>query len=491
MAAGSVLLLALAPGYSATDPLAEVLAQAATDFISVKQAVQAVQQRLGEVDRALEASAGTVVAMPAGDEWRRRAGELRASLKRRTALLASFADRAGRVAQPVDAAEPIAELRDELRAAGFIDQLRAFVADSPGGTMDAARVDAAAAAFVAARLDLMAVLDRLQKQIDIVRDQSELRSALYGGDDDPRYQQLVAQYGSAFANASAYRPSTPREVFRPTSADKAVEVVLIWDEPEGEWYRLKGDLPLEKIFEDAYAGLGRRPTPGQLKFFADNFAQVKTREATAAAVAQYLAVLPEQPAASEAWAKVEDAAKITAVLGDPQMFRKKFVYDGPFRGQTLDVLDKLRRGLRQQGTDRAVRELDAMVAGHGITLESQWDEGVVPATATVRVVAWFSDKPQTKFNSVWRFEKEKVTIDIDNGHGSGVRRGNVVRSEGSLPAHNCTATDVRTFLPGGKLAFDAVYTCAVDDGATRVENVSGAGTWEIVAPRPLRGRAKR
>jgi hypothetical protein len=500
LAACCGVLVAASPSASATDPLADVLAQADAEYGAIKQDAQTLRQRLGDIERALdesEAAVGRSAAVTSEQraEWRQRLEDVRASLKNRSRILAKFADYGQLISQATDAADTIADVQEALRADEFVGRLRALAADATGAGANAARLDEAVAAFAAASLDLAAASNRLQKRLEITRDQAEVRSALYGGEQDPRYRQLIAQYGAEFANAAAYRPSTPREVFRAPANDKAADVALIWDEQEGEWYRLKGDLPLEKIFQEAYAAIGRRPTPGQLKFLAENYAQVKTREATAAAVADYLsATVRQQPALSELFAKVSDATKMSADLDDPETFRKKFVYDGQFRGWTLDVLDQLRRGLIGQGgaREQALRELDALVAGHGITLESQWAEGVVPATATVRVIAWFSAKPKNKFKSIWRFEKEKVTIDIDGGHGYGARSGNVVRSEGSLPAHNCTATDVRTFKPGGKLTFEAVYTCALDDGTTRMENVSGAGTWKFVSPRPRsRGKAKK
>jgi hypothetical protein len=480
------------------DPLAEFLAQLDGEYGKIKQSVQSGRQRFAEVAQALDDTAAffagaSAMAPDQRDEWRKRFEDVRALLKAQSSVLAKFDGYAQLVGQATDAADEVSALYESLSIDQTIDRLRALVSDAIGGGANAAQLDGAVAALAAARLGLITAADRLRKQSVVIRDQSELRSVLYGGEQDPRYRQLSAQYGADFANQTSFRPSTPREVFRPSPSDKAADLALIWDEQQGEWYRLKGEVPLEKMFQEAYVALSRRPTPGQLKFFAENFAQVKTREATAETISNYLgATVPGRSGLTEIFAGVREAPKMSAVLKDPELFRKKFVYDAQFRNWTLDVLDQMRRNFISHGamTDRA--ELDALVARHGITLESQWAEGVVPASATVRVVAWFSDNPKNKFRSVWHFEKEKVTIDIDNGHGYGVRGGNVVRSEGSLPAHNCTASDVRTFKPGGQLTFEAVYTCALDDGATRIENVSGAGTWEMVSPRTtVRGKAKR
>lgn len=332
--------------------------------------------------------------------------------------------------------------------------------------------------------------DQLQKRLNLARNQAQLGSTTAGGQEDQRFRQLVAQYGQDFAAAAIYAPSSPPEVFRPS--DRSLDAALIWDEQAEEWYRVKGDVPVETIFRDVSSALGRPPTPGQLKYLADNYGQVEKRQAMVAAFTNYLreAAREESKPQNQAFAHLADRGNLLTALGDAEMFRVKFVYDGQFRSWLLDRLDQLRTDLVKQGpaAQPSLRELDALLDLHGTTLDSQWAQGVLPAVGAVRVVAWFSDSPKKKFVSTWRFEKEKVAIDIDGGHGHGTRKGNVVRSEGSLPGRNCTATDVRTFKEGGGLTFSAVYTCALDDGTTKVSEVSGGGTWQIVSARPKVGQ---
>ena len=137
-----------------------------------------------------------------------------------------------------------------------------------------------------------------------------------------------------------------------------------------------------------------------------------------------------------------------------------------------------------------LHDLDTLSRRHGIILDSQWAQGPLPETGEVRVVAWFSDNPKIKFASTWRFEREKVTIDVsngdarNNGHAQGIRTGNVIYSERSIPGRNCVASDERVFEKGGKLTFSSVYVCTLQNGTTQINNVSGAGTWEILSSRP-------
>ncbi len=172
-------------------------------------------------------------------------------------------------------------------------------------------------------------------------------------------------------------------------------------------------------------------------------------------------------------------------------FSAGFVYDPAFRGRVLDELDKVRRDLIGQGpgAKAALDDLDKLAKQHSIALDSQWAQGVIPAVATVRVVAWYSGKPKNKFTSTWQFEKEKVTVDIangrhadGNGYAHGIRSGDVIRSEGSIPGRNCSMSDERTFKQGGLLTFSTAYTCKLEDGTVQTSNMTGSGTWQVVSP---------
>jgi hypothetical protein len=311
---------------------------------------------------------------------------------------------------------------------------------------------------------------------------------------DPRYRQLVAQWGDSLADAASYLPSSPWELFRPVARNGGTtpNVALIWDEQHREWYRIDGNVAVEAIFRDAYMSLQSRPTPGKLKYLADNIGQVRAQEAAADALATYLRDAGRDAGTprNQAFTHRAEPEEIQAGLRDLPTFRAKFVYDAAYRAVVLETLDRLRQDLVTQGAtaEADVRELDTLLGRHGITLDSQWAQGPLPENGDVRVIAWFSDNPKARFASTWRFEREKVTIDAhngdvrNNGPAQGIRTGNVVRSERSLPRRNCIASDERVFAKDGKLTFSSVYVCTLQDGTTRINNVSGAGTWQVVSP---------
>lgn len=374
--------------------------------------------------------------------------------------LAEFGARAAAIERAVDLGPALHELGEGLR-------------DENPGTPLRAIADAA---------------DRIGAAVEAARARAQLRGEAYGGADDPRYRQLVAQWGEAFADGATWAPTTVWDVFRPTTrpGDKSLDVALIWDEQGSEWYRIDGGIPVETVFMDGSVGLGRRLSAGKLKYLAENHDEIARWAVAADGFWHYAKGAAEdgQSPRGQAFARVAGEHAVLTRLSELEPFGLKFVYDASFRATVLDALDGLRRDLVKQGVpaEAALRDLDAMLAKSAITLESQWAEGVIPANATVRVTAWFSNSPRTRFVSTWRFEKEKVTVEIDKGYAQGIRAGNLVKSEGSIPGRNCTASDEREFKDGGNLSFTAIYVCTLADGSTQVNNVSGAGTWRIVPP---------
>jgi hypothetical protein len=463
------------PSSTATPAAATPDATIAADFAAVSAAAAASHRALAPLDRALAGLAARRGAAAADLGF----GRARAALRRHDESLARFAGFVALTPSWSDAGHEVAAVLAAVRPED-VDALAA----ATGGTMG----DDVATALAAYRQAVGALVGAggpLVERIRARREQDRLAGAAHGGKDDPRYRQLVAQYGETLADASVYVPSSPSELFRPRVAppEKVFDVALLWDEQDAEWYRLPGDVPVEEMFRDVFIASGKRPTPGQLKYLAGISAQVALRAATLDALAEYLqtAAGGDGPAA-QAFARAPDGVAMRDALAEPWRLRARYVYDAAQRARTLGVVDQVRRDLVAQGASAAgaLKTLDDTLERFGLTLDSQWAVAVPPAVADVRVTAWFADDPKTRFVSTWRFDKEAVRIEIDQGRAIGVRRGNTVQTEGSIPGRNCTATDTRTFAPNGTLTFSASYSCVRDDGIVDVNNRVGAGTWELV-----------
>ncbi|MDC7788530.1 hypothetical protein PQJ75_15435 [Rhodoplanes sp. TEM] len=457
-----------APGPSAD-------ATIATDFASLTAAAATTRGTLQPLEHALDALAARRRA-EAGDLGFSRA---RDSLGSHREALARFAVFAALVPSWHDLGHEAGLLLATVKP-DDVDALAAAVGGTAGHD-----VGTALAAYRQAVGVLAAAAAPLRERLAAARDRDRLAGEARGGQDDPRYRQLVAQYGETLADASVYVPSAPPELHRPRTApaEKVFDVALLWDEAEDEWFRLPGDVPVEEIFRDVFIAAGKRPTPGQLKYLAGIHPQITARRATVDALAAWLraAATGEGPAA-QAFAAAPDAASMRAALDEPWRLRARYVYDAAYRQSTLAAVDQVRKALVGQGAagTAALRSLDALLDRHALTLESQWAVAVPPAVGTVRVTAWFRDDPKTRFVSTWRFDKEQVRIEIDQGRANGVRRGNMVETEGSIPGRNCVATDRRSFAPNGTLTFSASYRCIRDDGRIEVNDRIGAGTWEVV-----------
>ncbi|RAI45250.1 hypothetical protein [Rhodoplanes roseus] len=476
-AAAALLLLSLivwpgdAPGQP-TDPSADATISA--DFAAVTAAAAASRRALQPLDRALAVLAARDRTAP--DD--RGLGPIRVVLGRHAEALDRYAGFAALAGSWRDLGYELAALLAAVRREE-IDALSAGIA--PG--QDAAT---ALAAYRQSIDSLTATAAPLHDRVTASRERDRLAGESRGGKDDARYRQLVGQLGETLANASVYVPSAPPELYRPKvpPAEKVFDVALVWDEAEGEWLRLPADVPVEEIFRDVFIASGRRPTPGQLKYLAGIHSQILARQATIDAFADLLrAARAGEGSTAQAFARSADGPAIRKALDEPWRLRARYVYDGAYRAWTLGVIDQIRRDLVTQGAAAAdaLRSLDELLDRHGLTLDSQWAVAVPPAVGSVTVTAWFRDDPKTRFVSTWRFEKEQVRIEIDQGRANGVRRGNTVQTEGSIPGRNCVATDTRSFAPNGTLTFSASYRCVRDDGTIEVNDRSGAGTWEIAA----------
>lgn len=492
------LTLGGAAAQSQSDPLAAAFSQRDSELQSIKaDAAKAralrnsLQREIAGLRRHVEGRKDLPPAQARLIGEQLRQGD---AVMRRHAALDRFAPHTDHIRIATDAAYELELLMKALRD----DRLKSASA----GLRDAAvkagdatsRLAEISEAYEASISGLSDAIGATMQEIVAMRARARLKSALYGGVNDARYLQLVGDAGKEVADAAIFEPTAPWEIFRPVaqSGRRAPDFALIWDEPEQDWYRVNAALPLEAIFRDAFIGLGKRPSAGRIKYIVDNIAQVNTQHNAATALARYLndASGENGTPAKQALARLPDAAKVADALRDPEVFRAKFVYDNAFRAWVFEVLDKIRQDLVNQGASATafLKRLDALLAAHAIMLESQWAKAGLPAKANVRVVAWFSDRPDKTFVSTWMFDREKVTIDANNGDvqnngpGQGIRSGNVVRSERSMPGRNCVASDERVFEEGGRISFSSVYVCTREDGTLQTNRVSGGGTWEVVSP---------
>ncbi|MCX7427664.1 MAG: hypothetical protein NTW96_18800 [Planctomycetia bacterium] len=363
------------------DPLAEALAETDAEFRAVKDGVATAKDKIDEVEKNLVAAEEFLRdrpdLAPADPAERKRLlktlGASRESLAKHADTLEKFGDYSGKVTDALDVVYEVDALQKAIASDDLSVQLRTLGEAMMKYGGKAPLIGKALEVYGEMTTGLVDATDRLHKEIVEVRNQGSLGSGTYGGQKDPRYQQLIRQFGREFAQSATFAPTSPREVFRPI--DKPRSAVLLWDDDEGEWYRFDGGVLIETVFRDVRAARGDRPTVVQLKHLAENYAQIESRQAMAEAFRDYLrqaAAVGLSPR-NEALPKAAGAGRVLLSLDDLDVFRARFVYDGQFRGGVLTVLDEMRIDMVKQGSSakRSVAELDALVARHGVTLASQ------------------------------------------------------------------------------------------------------------------------
>lgn len=380
-------LIVLCGGVSAAvdDPLAETLEQTDAEFRAVKDGVATAKDKFAEMETNLGLAEDFLKQHPElapaeRERLLKSLGTARESLSKHAETLDKFGEYSGKVTDALDMAYEVDALRKAIVSDDLGVQLKTLgeAMKKYGGKVPL--IGEALEAYGEVTTGLVDATNRLQKQIVEARNQGTLGSGTFGGDKDPRYKQLVRQFGKEFAQSSTFAPTFPREVFRPI--DKPRSVVLLWDEEEQAWYRLDGEVPIETVFRDVRTARDDRPTVVQLKHLGENYAQIEQRQAMAAAFREYLrqAAAPGLSPRSEALQKAAGAGSLLASLQDVERFRARFVYDGKFRSGVLTVLDEMRGDLVKQGASakNALAELDALVRRHGVQLDSQ----AVTQTAT-------------------------------------------------------------------------------------------------------------
>lgn len=242
----------------------------AADFADLATAAATTRGALQPLERALDALAARRRA-EVGDLRFSRARDALGSHREALTRFAAFA-------ALVPSWRDLGHEADLLLAAVTPEDVDALAA-AAGGTAGHDVVTALAAYRQAVGV-LVAAATPLRERLAAERDRDRLAGRARGGSDDPRYRQLVAQYGETLADTSVYVPSSPPELYRPriAPAEKVFNVALLWDEAEDEWFRLPGDVPVEEIFRDVFIAAGKRPTPGQLKYLAGIHPQVTARD---------------------------------------------------------------------------------------------------------------------------------------------------------------------------------------------------------------------
>lgn len=472
------------PAAAETDPVAESSAALDVAFQELRGRVAQVQPELSRLGEALgnfgeQLSPADAVSSP---ELAAHFADAQAVLRGHDEVLRRFALYTATVTHWRDAGQEIERLADLLNFEG--DRILRVVAERPARADSGP--DVLATAHTAYRQEMTALVDaarKMHEQMQVIREHERLAGARSGGRDDPRFRQLVTQFGEGFADAAVYLPSTPPELFRPRErpADSALDVALIWDAQKSEWYRVLGSAPVEDIFRDAYIAHGQRPTPEQLKTLATNAAQNGLRGTAANEFAQLVSSSGD-PALAQAVERSDADGAMRGAIAELWLFRSKYAYDEKFRGQMHRFLGRLHDELATDANANAapLRRLDELASRFNVVVESRAEKGELPAVGAVRVVSWPSRSPAAKSTSIWRFDQERVTVEIAGRQVLGQRKGNVVTSDARAPRQNCMVKDTRTFAAGGTLTFTAVQTCTRRGGRTRVREVSGAGTWELL-----------
>ncbi len=394
IALAAVLLGSISASTQEASPAAQAYAETDAKFREIKDNVATAKERLDNVNQQLERvenflKANAKIAPRDRAALMRQLGDARNTLQKSGEVLETFGNYADKVTQAADAVNQVRDLYAAIRSDRLSDQVRALGAAMEkygGGVL---LIGHAIEAYGKITTGLVEATDKLDRQIGETFRQDQIGSAVHGGKSDPRYKKLVEQFGKDFADKTTYAPDTLREVFRPV--DKPRDAALIWDQEAGEWYRVDGNVPVETIFGDVLKARGKRPTPTQLKQISDDYNQVLQREAMAEAIADLLrtAARPGLAPVSQAFTRLgPDGSRILQEINDPD-FRARFVYDGHFRSRTLTTLDAMRRDLMRQGRSaaRSLGELDALLAQHGIRLESQTASAVSPGAAKPSVTA--------------------------------------------------------------------------------------------------------
>ncbi|MBL9093044.1 MAG: hypothetical protein JNL96_17630 [Planctomycetaceae bacterium] len=374
----SLLVPCGAATLAADDPLAETLEQTDSEFRAVKDGVATAKDKIAEVEKNLGLAEEFLKQHPElapaeRERLLKSLGTARESLSQHAETLEKFGAYSGKVTDALDMAYEVDALRRAIVSDDLGVQLKTLgeALQKFGGKVPL--IGKALEAYGEVTTGLVDATDRLQKQIVEVRNQGALGSGTYGGEKDPRYKQLVRQFGKEFAQSSTFAPTFPREVFRPI--DKPRSVALLWDEEKQAWYRLDGEVPIETVFRDVRTARDDRPTVVQLKQLGENYAQIEQRQAMAEAFRDYLrqAAKPGLSPPGEALLKAGGAGSVLRALPDAERFRARFVYDGKFRSGVLTLLDELRIDLVRQGdkAKNSLAELDALVKRHGVQLDSQ------------------------------------------------------------------------------------------------------------------------
>lgn len=497
-------LIGLAPSRAQDgSPVAQAYAATDAKFREIKDNVATAKERLDNVGQQLERVEDFLKKHPKIAPKERAAlirqlGDARGTMQKTGEVLEKFGNYADKATQAADAVNQVREIYQAFRSDQLSDKVRILgsMMEKYGG--DVPVLGAAIEAYGKITTGLVDATDKLDKQIGETFRQDQIGSGIHGGKRDPRYVKLVEQFGKDFADQTTYAPNTLREVFRPI--DKPLDVALIWDQERNQWYRIDGKVKVESIFHDVVAARGQRPTPEQLKFLAEHDEQNQARQAMADAFAKYLRTASDPRSlspSSGAFVRLgEDGGKMILALRDPD-FQAKFVYDDQFRAWTLTTLDTMRRDLIRQGSGarRSLREFDALLKQHGVTLDSQSPvvppvsstpptptvspssdptqaQGTLPMTGEVRSVAWRPDNPGFKWGGVWHIKNGHVTAGDNVWKFSGEVRGNSIIGTWTASDGRSSSGTI-TFHPGGKLDW-------VDKAGP------GLGTWELVSAAPAK-----
>lgn len=324
--------------------------QAAVDTVDqTKEKIDDLTDKLSKIEEFVKNNPS---AVPNAQEILAKINEASEGLKGHAETLDKFSGYAGKVKDAFDVANELVALRDaaKSRAGGNLAEAMHYIATAMEQFGEKVPlIGPAVKAYGEATLGMLDATDKAAQKINETRNQGMIGAGTYGGADDEKYQKLVKQFGTDFASGQTFVPSSPGFVYRPT--DDPNGDALIWDAEKGEWYRVPGNVPVEKIFHDNLVS-GRRRDPSEIRTLAEHYDQAHEREGQADQIRDFF----------------NQHGGIPYELGDAEGLLAGFTYDQNFNRRVKELLEDRIKQLQREGKDIELKELTDMLERTGIQL---------------------------------------------------------------------------------------------------------------------------
>lgn len=225
--------------------------------------------------------------------------------------------------------------------------------------------------------DITAGLLDKTMQVGLAIDQNRNQGAIsgpgsYAAGYSREKNQILKQKYSYLADNLTYVPTTPAYVYRATEGDHPV---LIWDEETKDFYLVKSDVPVEKLFKMKLL-VDHRPEAKEMKVLTDNWETVGfTRLKTGLAVQTLFEEVSKQagyPLTKQFYYQVKDQNLdiFYDMFHDLDTFNARYMFDPSFRAAVDNTLKQFYVKLDENEQTRQVaKELFDFVRQNGINIE--------------------------------------------------------------------------------------------------------------------------